>query len=182
MDKLISYINSNPEYDLNVFYSTPSIYLKALNEGNHTWTVKTDDFFPYSGTDVSYFDNNQIIFCQCSYWTGFFTSRPELKGYIRTRSSLLHATDGLLAASLGKLTYNEFDYETQLQRIQSLSEAMAIAQHHDAGNLYRFLIFNSPQVTGTEKQHVADDYAERLSIGSEAAYQTLEVLLFFLVL
>ncbi len=30
-------------------------------------------------------------------------------------------------------------------------------------------------VTGTEKQHVADDYAERLSIGSEAAYQTMEV-------
>lgn len=34
----------------------------------------------------------------------------------------------------------------------SLAEALAIAQHHDA-------------VTGTEKQHVADDYAKRLSIG-----------------
>lgn len=34
----------------------------------------------------------------------------------------------------------------------SLADALAIAQHHDA-------------VTGTEKQHVADDYAKRLSIG-----------------
>lgn len=34
----------------------------------------------------------------------------------------------------------------------SLGDALAIAQHHDA-------------VTGTEKQHVANDYAKRLSIG-----------------
>lgn len=34
----------------------------------------------------------------------------------------------------------------------SLADALAIAQHHDA-------------VSGTEKQHVADDYAKRLSIG-----------------
>ncbi|KAB1199804.1 Lysosomal alpha-mannosidase [Morella rubra] len=35
---------------------------------------------------------------------------------------------------------------------ESLADALAIAQHHDA-------------VTGTEKQHVANDYAKRLSIG-----------------
>ena len=34
----------------------------------------------------------------------------------------------------------------------SLADALAIVQHHDA-------------VTGTEKQHVSDDYAKRLSIG-----------------
>ncbi|KAL3655029.1 hypothetical protein CASFOL_000815 [Castilleja foliolosa] len=34
----------------------------------------------------------------------------------------------------------------------SLADALAIAQYHEA-------------VTGTEKQHVADDYAKRLSIG-----------------
>ena len=35
----------------------------------------------------------------------------------------------------------------------TLRRAMAVAQHHDA-------------VTGTEKQHVADDYAKRLAIGA----------------
>ena len=34
----------------------------------------------------------------------------------------------------------------------SLADALAIAQHHDA-------------VSGTEQQHVANDYAKRLSIG-----------------
>ena len=36
--------------------------------------------------------------------------------------------------------------------IDALADALAIAQHHDA-------------VTGTERQHVAADYAKRLSIG-----------------
>ncbi len=35
-------------------------------------------------------------------------------------------------------------------------EAMGIVQHHDA-------------VSGTEKQHVADDYAQRLSDGIDSA-------------
>lgn len=34
----------------------------------------------------------------------------------------------------------------------ALADALAIAQHHDA-------------VTGTERQHVADDYTKRLSAG-----------------
>ncbi|XP_028217522.1 alpha-mannosidase At3g26720-like isoform X1 [Glycine soja] len=38
----------------------------------------------------------------------------------------------------------------------SLADALAIAQHHDA-------------VTGTEKQHVANDYSKQLSIGYKEA-------------
>jgi hypothetical protein len=50
MDKLMSFINSNPAiYGMNVFYSTPSIYVDAVHAANLTWTVKTEDFFPYAG-------------------------------------------------------------------------------------------------------------------------------------
>jgi len=35
-----------------------------------TWTLKTDDFFPYGDKPWS-------------YWTGYFTSRVGLKGYVR---------------------------------------------------------------------------------------------------
>lgn len=44
----------------------------------------------------------------------------------------------------------------------SLGDALAIAQHHDA-------------VTGTEKQHVANDYAKRLSIGYKEVHFNLIV-------
>jgi len=39
----------------------------------------------------------------------------------------------------------------------ALADALAIAQHHDA-------------VSGTERQHVASDYALRLSLGYEEVY------------
>ena len=48
---------------------------------------------------------------------------------------------------LGKLGESDPSSET-------LREAMGVAQHHDA-------------VSGTEKQHVAYDYAKRLAIGAQ---------------
>jgi hypothetical protein len=42
---------------------------------------------------------------------------------------------------------------TDLFSVELLAKALGVAQHHDA-------------VAGTEKQHVADDYAKRLSIGT----------------
>lgn len=59
----------------NLFYSTPSCYVKALNDAGLTWPAKTDDFFPY-GSDAH------------SYWTGYFTSRPALKYMVRQSSNL----------------------------------------------------------------------------------------------
>jgi len=41
--------------------------------------------------------------------------------------------------------------------IDALADALAIAQHHDA-------------VSGTERQHVASDYALRLSLGYEEVH------------
>jgi lysosomal alpha-mannosidase len=61
---------------VNLFYSTPSCYLKSLNEAGVTWPTKTDDFFPYASDPHA-------------YWTGYFTSRPTFKGYIRTTNSML---------------------------------------------------------------------------------------------
>jgi lysosomal alpha-mannosidase len=61
---------------VNVFYSTPSCYLKAVHDAGKTWTTKQDDFFPYASDPHT-------------YWTGFYTSRPTLKRFERLGNNFL---------------------------------------------------------------------------------------------
>ena len=65
--------------NVNMFYSTPSCYLKAKNEAAVSWPVKTDDFFPYSNDPHA-------------YWTGYFTSRPTFKGMVRQGQTVLQVS------------------------------------------------------------------------------------------
>lgn len=128
MDKLIHYVNQDGR--VNALYSTPSIYTDAKYATDESWPIKTDDFFPYADRANA-------------YWTGYFTSRPALKRYVRIMSGYYLAARQL-----------EFfqGRSNSGPNTDKLADALAIAQHHDA-------------VTGTEKQHVANDYAKRLSIG-----------------
>ncbi|KAK1886575.1 Lysosomal alpha-mannosidase, partial [Dissostichus eleginoides] len=137
LDKLIRYVNAEQADGgkVNVLYSTPSCYLQELHRANSTWALKTDDFFPYA--DAAH-----------DFWTGYFTSRPALKRYERISNSNLQTCNQLeVLGGPGsrKGPFGEGDSQT-------LKEAMAVAQHHDA-------------VSGTEKQHVANDYARRLANG-----------------
>ncbi|KAJ9591913.1 hypothetical protein L9F63_001515, partial [Diploptera punctata] len=139
LDKLIKYVNAADEH-VNVIYSTPSCYLKAVNEAGLTYTTKQDDFFPYAT------DGN-------SYWTGFYTSRPTSKYFERLGNNFLQVTKQLTAMTqLGQMGDSPVD---------SLREAMGVFQHHDA-------------ITGTEKQHVADDYARMLASAIEDARSAAE--------
>ena len=73
IDKLKDFLNSN--YDVNVVYSSPACYAKAIYDQHHVeWHVpelptKADDFLP-------------IAQASGAFETGLFTSRPGLKGYI----------------------------------------------------------------------------------------------------
>ena len=64
---------------VNVIYSTPACYLKAVNDAGLTYTTKQDDFFPYA-IDAH------------SYWTGFYTSRPSIKYLERLGNHLQQAS------------------------------------------------------------------------------------------
>jgi hypothetical protein len=138
MDKLMKYINSHPErYNAYMFYSTPSIYVRAVHSYNLTWSLKKDDFLPYADGPHA-------------FWTGFFTSRAGFKGYVRKMSALLHSAE-VLYSTCG-LPHHLLNVSKIEANLFTLAEAMGIAQHHDA-------------VTGTAKQHVDFDYLKRLSIG-----------------
>ena len=70
MDKLIDYINADPNFNMEFKYSTPSLYLKDINNQGLNYSTKVDDFLPYS-------DNAH------SLWTGYFTSRVAKNGYVK---------------------------------------------------------------------------------------------------
>lgn len=135
---IVRYTNARQQNgsNVNVFYSTPTCYLKALHDAELTWPTKTDDFFPYASDPHA-------------YWTGYYTSRPTSKRFERVGNHFLQVCKQLTA--LGRST-SEGLYQT---RLGYLREAMGVMQHHDA-------------ITGTEKQHVADDYARMLNTAIEA--------------
>lgn len=84
-----------------------------------------------------------------AYWTGYFTSRPTFKGLVRQTSNLLQA-----CKQLQSITAGPSPALFEFQRSQ------AIAQHHDA-------------VTGTAKQHVNNDYVQRLDKSVRRCYELL---------
>jgi alpha-mannosidase len=138
LDKLIRLVNADGR--VKMFYSTPTQYLQAKLRSNVSWPLKTDDLFPYA--DGAH-----------SYWTGFYTSRPALKRYIRLNSAFLQAARQIEVWAGGN------GNGTSL-----LWDALGIAQHHDA-------------VTGTELQPVAFDYALRIAQGATKAANTIHTAL-----
>nr|CAD7590765.1 unnamed protein product [Timema genevievae] len=111
LDKLINYVNAKQDSNLNLVYSTPSCYLKAVNDANLTWPTKNDDFFPYAS------DPN-------SYWTGYFTSRPTIKRFERVGNNFLQVCKQLYALT-------DLGPEDKVD-LNSMREAMGVMQHHDA--------------------------------------------------
>ncbi|PKA54016.1 alpha-mannosidase [Apostasia shenzhenica] len=132
MDKLINYVNKDGR--VHALYSTPSIYTDAKNAEKEEWPLKTYDYFPYADGPFS-------------YWTGYYTSRPTFKRFVRALSGYYLAARQL-EFLVGRKSSGPFT--------SSLGDALGIAQHHDA-------------VSGTAKQHTTDDYAKRLSFGASQA-------------
>jgi Alpha mannosidase middle domain len=134
---------------VNMFYSNPDYYVEQKRqETDIQWPIKAidDDFFPYSD-------------CPHCFWTGYFTSRTAFKRFERVASSLLLAArqiDALYGTTTGAHDRNHSS-KTE-SPLFPLEDALGVAQHHDA-------------VSGTAKQHVADDYSYRLSKGIDQVVQ-----------
>ena len=122
---------------INFFYSTPEKYFQYMKEeleksGKNLDTLTHKDFYPLR-TDC--------------YWTGYFTSRPYLKGYIRKASNAFYSFSKYF--SFNRFINNNPLRQTIYSDLKELREVVALAQHHDA-------------ITGTCKQYVAADYVNRL--------------------
>lgn len=143
LDKIIHYANLNGT--VNVFYSTPSLYTDQKKKAGLTWEKRYDDVWPLA-------DNAH------HYWSGYFTSRPALKRQVRTATHFLDAARQMEMAS----GTTAADVDTPTTRpsppvgkswTDSLEGMIGVTTHHDA-------------MSGTERQDVADDYAERMAESS----------------
>ena len=125
---------------INFFYSTPERYFNSikneLNKHNENLEIfKNIDFFPLK-TDC--------------FWTGYFTSKPYLKGYIKKASNIYYSISkylSMLRLKNEKLIIS--DENNTMANLKFLREMVSLTQHHDS-------------ITGTCKQYVSEDYTGNL--------------------
>lgn len=99
-------------------------------------------------------------------WTGYFTSRPTVKRYERVGNHFLQVCKQLTSlAFLKNFPKRGVGSEKSLNaHLTFLREQMGVMQHHDA-------------VTGTEKQHVANDYIRHVFIALKACNYNAKLIL-----
>lgn len=86
-------------------------------------------------------------------WTGYYTSRPALKLYERVSNQLLQSCKKWQV-------FAQLTDKRNSEKVAKLKEAVAAMQHHDA-------------ISGTQQQHVAEDYALGLAKGSAACLEVV---------
>ena len=107
-----------------------------------TWEVRQDDVFPLANEAHA-------------YWSGYFTSRPGLKRQVRFASNFLNAArqmeqiSGVTAAEVNRPTTRPSPPVGD-SWTDSMEGAIGVATHHDG-------------MSGTERQDVSNDYAQRVS-------------------
>ena len=138
---MINYWNANMMELTNIelIYSTPSMYVDAIANQSIVFPTKYDDGFPYADGDTS-------------FWTGYFSSRANAKKYMRDASHTLHSSNKLFALASIDQSTTDAEIENMLKAKATMLDVVGVVQHHDS-------------ITGTAKQHVADDYNKRIAKG-----------------
>lgn len=85
IEEIVDYLNNNSTINQKYLFrqSTPKEYIKAVHQEKHKLTIQKNeeddlDMFPYADFD----ENTKNI----SYWTGYYSSRPNFKKMIRDLS------------------------------------------------------------------------------------------------
>ncbi|XP_011673874.2 epididymis-specific alpha-mannosidase [Strongylocentrotus purpuratus] len=150
MERLLVHINQQrSKYNIKIRQATLGQFFTALHNSDTTWDVKNSgDFIPYSTAREE-------------AWTGFYTSRIELKGIARASQATLRAGETLFSLYTHLFNISRtINTTSALEKIKKLRWATAEVQHHDG-------------VTGTEAPVVRDMYISHLRDGSQATISVL---------
>jgi len=152
MDQVVDWLQSNAlTTHVNVSYATPSQYYDSVwqyaEKQNIAWpNTDQQDYFPYLAS---------------LWWTGYYTSRVELKGFVREGEATSHIAEPLF--SVGNSIYH-LDSKSTFDAINQLRVANGYAQHHDG-------------VTGTSVPEVVEMYKNYLIDGINVALKSAAVVL-----
>lgn len=141
-EKLIAYMNSRKDWNVDVRFGTLSDYFELLKEQSEKkkkrFETLTGDFFTYADR-------------QDHYWSGYFTSRVFYKRLDRLVEYYLRNAE--IVFSLSNLA--QMDRENKFSLANKLFKQLLVArrylslfQHHDG-------------ITGTSKTYVVNDYANK---------------------
>jgi hypothetical protein len=158
IEMIMDYVNNNMKGKMKMIYSTPSQYFNSVLKSG----VKFDkhinyDFFPYA-------DN-----AHC-YWTGYFSSRANLKGLIKQLGLYINIINKLLfQIFMDKeiMKKNKKMIDNAIKCIYLARENLGVLQHHDA-------------VTGTSKEKTNKDYENMAIIGVEKIKKYIYMLIYSL--
>lgn len=116
---MITWMNEKYPDDFKFVYSTPSMYIDALQKHNVSWPTKYDDMFPYADVPDG-------------YWTGYFSSRANDKEYTRRASHSFHASSNLYSEKMIDQSVWPGLASDIMNASYTLMDVMGIEQHHDA--------------------------------------------------
>lgn len=132
-ERLFDYINNEPSLFTEAKFSTLQEYFDSLRNER-----KLTEFPSLSGDFFTYADRDD------HYWSGYYTSRPYHK---RMDRILLHY---IRSAEILNSWYNKWDENSELnEMLSNAKQQLSLFQHHDG-------------ITGTAKNHVVRDYANRM--------------------
>ena len=145
LDHLIKYFNGKYGENVQLMYSTPGTYIDAINAKNITWPTKYDDMIQYSDTEND-------------TWTGFYTTRPNQKDFIKRASNSIKAANKLYSEKMLDPSIDQDTVTKILNAKDAMFDAVGLSLHHDT-------------ITGTSKQVVVEDNLRRVFNALQINYE-----------
>ncbi|KAG7298084.1 hypothetical protein JYU34_018854 [Plutella xylostella] len=149
-EKLIDYINNEDSWNAEVQFGTLQDYFKAVHE-----ETKMADMPSLSGDFFTYADRNQ------HYWSGYYTSRPAHKNMDRVLLGYVRAAEIITSQALFSGVVDRVISLQLRDKLETARRALALFQHHDG-------------ITGTARDAVKEDYAEKMLAAIEACQATIQ--------
>ena len=86
MERMVNYIEANyKDQNVELVFSTPSEYIEAIKKDKASYPVFYGDLLPYVEPN------------QEEVWSGYFSSRPQVKKNIKDTSAMIHAQNKVFA-------------------------------------------------------------------------------------